>query len=323
MAVNLVFPCSRSDLVVQQIDKYIDLDSMLFTIRECGNMLSTENETLEEHLIRCIHCSLHYLINKRNKYKGSNYYKYLARSQLGIFHDFVRKKIINNQEYFNFKFQSSASKLLRMLHTSYEELGVCLLYDVICTLKIKHIPFLFASERNSILLCSLYHEFVNSAREFAKKLAANKSIADRPKVDSFARCMFLITYKIQQHMNSRDQHNILCDSLFSKQLLAALRGFGFIMKMPLQRRSMLETNTNKCGNILCKKIYLENKYGIITDATFMDLVKQWENRKVINKWYMCKGCKCIKYCSKYCQKISWNFQNHRYYCTAIRSNPLF
>ena len=36
------------------------------------------------------------------------------------------------------------------------------------------------------------------------------------------------------------------------------------------------------------------------------------------KW--CKKCKIVRYCSKKCQKIDWNRNNHKQLCQKIRKN---
>eukprot|EP01084_Bolivina_argentea_P001432 2636_1 len=91
-------------------------------------------------------------------------------------------------------------------------------------------------------------------------------------------------------------------------------GYGNISNMEDLKRIMgsfksLQAIADKrsivCGNSKCKKNYLSNKYAII---------ETWENRKVINKWQVCHGCKLTLYCSRRCQKYDWNKGNHRIRC---------
>ena len=96
----------------------------------------------------------------------------------------------------------------------------------------------------------------------------------------------------------------------------------------------------KCGNIDCKINYLDHKYGtnFSIDRNILDLEndshyndydvaaiskdtnEKWKRRERINKWYICKGCKCVRYCSKRCQKISWNIYDHKKQCVKIQQN---
>lgn len=90
-----------------------------------------------------------------------------------------------------------------------------------------------------------------------------------------------------------------------------------------------------CGNIRCKNRCLQVKYGEFTNfrkshisnlnkptAVVLKAVYLYDtkimNKKVINKWYICKGCKTTSYCSKTCQKINWSRQNHKYQCQMIQ-----
>ena len=73
-----------------------------------------------------------------------------------------------------------------------------------------------------------------------------------------------------------------------------------------------------CGNTKCKKAYLTHKYGINLQLLPTMPQESWKNLKVLNKWYICGGCKLVYYCSRKCQKISWNKQNHAYQCKIIQ-----
>ncbi len=67
-----------------------------------------------------------------------------------------------------------------------------------------------------------------------------------------------------------------------------------------------------CGNDKCKKNYIEYKYGKKKND-IMILILNGKKLKRINKWYKCKGCLLIFYCSYRCQKYHWKY-GHRIFC---------
>ena len=40
---------------------------------------------------------------------------------------------------------------------------------------------------------------------------------------------------------------------------------------------------------------------------------------LIAKFFLCKGCRVAKYCSKKCQKIHWNLYNHKLQCQKSKT----
>lgn len=80
-----------------------------------------------------------------------------------------------------------------------------------------------------------------------------------------------------------------------------------------------------CGNIKCNKNYMLDKYGIDPNISINDPdlsskhpLNLWRKREAIRKWYICKGCKNIYYCSRKCQKLSWNRDGHRRQCKQLQ-----
>eukprot|EP01084_Bolivina_argentea_P193995 332810_1 len=89
-----------------------------------------------------------------------------------------------------------------------------------------------------------------------------------------------------------------------------------------------------CGNRNCRIGYFEHKYGDMYfdgTETIMNfiLVEDIQRNKdgshkprfiwklpKRGKWYLCSKCKMVYYCSKRCQKKSWNKQ-HRYHCKKL------
>eukprot|EP01084_Bolivina_argentea_P292379 502629_1 len=95
-----------------------------------------------------------------------------------------------------------------------------------------------------------------------------------------------------------------------------------------------------CGNKKCQIGYFEHKYGeayfdafqlqsdwVFDDHNLVAMMKKLEHNEynprpffvwklpAIRKWYLCKKCKMVYYCSKKCQKIDWNLYNHRKFCS--------
>eukprot|EP01083_Nonionella_stella_P301764 1037155_1 len=82
----------------------------------------------------------------------------------------------------------------------------------------------------------------------------------------------------------------------------------------------------RCGNVKCDNKYLMYKYGNrasevydvrLHEGYFQTGWKEWKPLKPIRKWYICSGCKLIYYCSRKCQKMSWNRQNHKFHCLEL------
>ena len=97
----------------------------------------------------------------------------------------------------------------------------------------------------------------------------------------------------------------------------------------LKHMQIVHIGNTKCGNIRCNKDYLRDKYGLQITTDFgndvsicmiINEIMKWNEKRVINKWYICAGCKTVKYCSRKCQKISWNKQYHGNICKKIQQN---
>lgn len=75
----------------------------------------------------------------------------------------------------------------------------------------------------------------------------------------------------------------------------------------------------KCGNNNCRKSYTMDKYGFEPFPELsLEMLQKWENRNSRKKWYICKGCKTVYYCSRKCQKINWNKGEHRKHCKQLQ-----
>eukprot|EP01084_Bolivina_argentea_P165643 287731_1 len=93
-------------------------------------------------------------------------------------------------------------------------------------------------------------------------------------------------------------------------------------RMVIQRMNQcfyVHYSTWSCNNFKCNISYFEhvykykyeqlldkrNRYGVV-DRKY----------KTNNKWYLCKGCRLVSYCSGKCQKFDWN-KSHRETCSKI------
>eukprot|EP01084_Bolivina_argentea_P073383 133175_1 len=85
-------------------------------------------------------------------------------------------------------------------------------------------------------------------------------------------------------------------------------------------------NKISCNFVECKHDYYEWKYG----CNYYDMNTNYytrQNRKckekniwqqpAINKWYKCKGCRVVFYCSRRCQKADWSKGLHKEMCQQI------
>ena len=96
---------------------------------------------------------------------------------------------------------------------------------------------------------------------------------------------------------------------------------------------LLSYDKIKCGNINCNKNYLKDQYNFQLSIITCDKLsrfsnkrvtqyiekvhEKWASRMICNQWKICKNCKRIKYCSRRCQKISWNQQDHAKKCFNV------
>lgn len=68
------------------------------------------------------------------------------------------------------------------------------------------------------------------------------------------------------------------------------------------------TGFKHCGNQLCKI------------GCFQHFVKFKENKngkkRIVQRFRLCKGCRCISYCSRKCQKIDW--LRHKKECDSCK-----
>ena len=91
-----------------------------------------------------------------------------------------------------------------------------------------------------------------------------------------------------------------------------------------------------CGNDKCGKYYIKDKYGFnwanrfvytyihpkdtpgLPEEEVNEMCQKWRNRVTRKRWFICAGCKTTHYCSRRCQKLSWNRYGHRKNCKKLQ-----
>eukprot|EP01084_Bolivina_argentea_P287643 493575_1 len=332
MTAPITLACSKSYSIIEDINS--------INLNTC--------QKWHDHLLTCVHCSLHYLIYAREKFNDKSYYQLLVKNPFPLSNRFLFQKFINNPQYFNPFFQYIGNNsLLELKKFTRKETSYSLnagLAKIFLWLKAKNIRFIFMSRCSIELLTSLYRIFMDG-------FATPPETVPDPIFSMFIYPMFNVTKYIDKNSkhlrlfirNLNDENKVISFSLLEiarrqQNVIINLTSIRGVLVMPDADNDILavkEKNTHKCGNTLCKKIYLQNKYGFnmsywnsmiqrkFTREIAMELHRYMKSRKVINKWYICSGCKCVKYCSRYCQKISWNKQNHAYYCRKIQLKPIY
>merc|ERR1712129_653531 len=77
------------------------------------------------------------------------------------------------------------------------------------------------------------------------------------------------------------------------------------LKLVLFRQRTNKGYNVRCGNQKCRIEYTKHMHGVTMDDHFR---KSINLGKVLNTWYICKGCRCVHYCSRKCQKVAWSRQ---------------
>ena len=136
------------------------------------------------------------------------------------------------------------------------------------------------------------------------------NLLDEDQVISISYCNIFLYKKINNVYNEREIRNWIPQI---KTLRWDRRIDGEDIHFLNDMRIMVENQHKQCGNFRCCKNYQDDKYGAGIDKTD----ESWRNRKVINKWYICKGCRSMYYCGRKCQKISWKY-GHRRQCKKLQ-----
>eukprot|EP01084_Bolivina_argentea_P001435 2645_1 len=290
------------------------------------------------HCFGCIHCVTMVLLQQLTINSSFKYYGEAAGHPI-IRNEFVMKR------------KSVFGKILQSLclisNSEFNLRNDYVLFQVICAIKPTQMQWIIDSQiltkllfelnikrdddgriRNTTIFC--YVRFILKMIKYKKKKKI-VNITDQHKkycIDASTKLDLIIKQYVSSNINISDMEDLkrIMGSFKSLQAIADKKsimdliikqydfGYGNISNMEDLKRIMgsfksLQAIADKrsivCGNSKCKKNYLSNKYAII---------ETWENRKVINKWQVCHGCKLTLYCSRRCQKYDWNKGNHRIRC---------
>eukprot|EP01083_Nonionella_stella_P015633 43764_1 len=101
--------------------------------------------------------------------------------------------------------------------------------------------------------------------------------------------------------------------------------------LPVNR---LNGSSGKAQQLFWKAVHLQYKCEIATmdinayqkmKITFVGRYKKCQHCETIkqdtDQWYVCNGCRFVFYCSRRCQKVDWNQNNHRRLCNVLRTYP--
>ena len=307
--VGIKSPCEQSHKISAI------LDDLLY--RNCDKK---ESEFLD-HIRRCIHCSMQFIIETRHRFGSSsknNCHVFLMISSLTS-NIVIRRKWLKKRRFVNY-----------IIRCNIKHLDAASLAADLIFIKPNKIKYLFSSTKSIIAmqkLCTIcFHRLFNplpspTTCDTSSVIWLFEFVARVEKYqDSIRKVLSKKTLKHQKHG----------DALLG--IITKIRNYIPYIKLHEHDaydvvcwiKLMLFSHI-KCGNVKCNKNYLQDKYGIYyriddTQERKMIACREWIKRKIINKWYICSGCKCAKYCSRKCQKISWNKQWHGDQCRKIQNN---
>eukprot|EP01084_Bolivina_argentea_P175320 303636_1 len=126
---------------------------------------------------------------------------------------------------------------------------------------------------------------------------------------------------MQKHLSSK-QYNVLKIAFGRLSSFHIQMDKVFSMSKCIWKYQLLthqSYKTTKCNNIICNKQYLKynNNYLEALVHSQGTATVKWKDYYNGSKWYKCSSCRLVYYCSKKCQKIDWNRNNHRKLCRKI------
>merc|ERR1712228_234570 len=263
---------------------------------------------IQIHLRNCIHCLMQCFINFwRQEMNELNYYKVLTDyscrvNRIFYLNYFICKRFMNKRKFFDAHLESYVNEIKA------NRIAPSKIVDSISaffmSIQMKNIGFIFRSQKNVRYILYLLAICENLSDQNNKKQGLTHF---------FGHYLIKLSQRLPAALQKKSkEHKENCSSTIMHHCFDYLdnrKTYNEILMRALQRR-WLYKNFVTCGNDGCSLHYMEHKYGNESVLT--------KSPKVINKWYICKGCECVRYCSKECQKISWNKQNHGYQCKVIQ-----
>eukprot|EP01083_Nonionella_stella_P108652 316183_1 len=299
----------------------------------------------------CSNCSLQFLISTdwyRHCFQSSlkdNARYYMQYANFMTIHGFHRnylisKRIINDRDMFIRLFcylgqlliECKSNDSLRMFFV--EDIGRCLLYKLLTTTKYlekdKHCRWI-------VRYCaSVLHELLHNCCQTMLNIPLNV-LVDRYRegrvtdtvLCGISTCVDLIMSRFKKYniqMYYALIHTHCCGHISAFEIHPYHGHPPYIYTMVTHHHEEIHKGHMRCGNVKCNNKYLMYKYGDrasevydvrLHEGYFQNGWKKWKPLKPIRKWYICSGCKLIYYCSRKCQKMSWNRQNHKFHCLEL------
>eukprot|EP01084_Bolivina_argentea_P239309 402258_1 len=151
-------------------------------------------------------------------------------------------------------------------------------------------------------------------RECLLKNKVKSEVNNRQKQMKIQRCLMEVKNAVEQHIKLYGKYyktQIIDDTCaYFKPNPGAIQG-------DLKIKLWAFFYAVKCSNKKCNRNYCFHKHGI--DNFNGEWMKRIEDKlKPKLKWYICKGCHLVFYCSRKCQKIDWSQNQHKEFCQSIK-----
>ena len=295
-------------------------------------------QQISNHLQECNQCAVHLLFILRSKFeKKIQYYKFLISSEMIFSNQIMSQRLYRKRFIACARFEKLQQKLHYIIYESRVSTkslpGVCeqdpeTIHSRMTDLFLLSKPRWLARHRTGVRF--------NGSPDFLPGFLENhQNYADQ------ANCWnYVFIQRVKKYLRLvQSLHGVRDETKTNSGLILNEYNEGEMAsraKDHYRYEKVRKYWNRRCGNDGCNVNYLMHKYGTDfninqkkhwnleyckDDGIYANTIKHWDEREVKNKWYTCKGCTCMKYCSKRCQKVSWNYQNHRQHCKKIQKNP--